>query len=101
MTEKVVVFKSMLSEPIAGYIDEKKAVGYKYNKGSSLLKQFDTLVVNENLLEVNLPKELVLLWTKKGRMRQPVLEMEEFQLYVGWQLIWPVLGTRYTFFHLP
>lgn len=59
------MFQSILGELIAGYIEEKRAVGYKYEKGSSLLKQFDSLAVKENLLEIKLPKELVLLWTAK------------------------------------
>jgi len=65
MCEKTISFESILGELIAGYIEEKKAVGYKYIKGSSLLKCFDTLVVNKHLVEKKLPKELVLLWTKK------------------------------------
>jgi integrase/recombinase XerD len=58
-------FKSILGEIIAGYIKEMRACGYKYIKGASLLKQFDTLAAKENLSEVKLPKKLVLLWTKK------------------------------------
>lgn len=58
-------FKSILSKLINGYIEEKRAIGYKYNKGFSLLKQFDNLAKNEALTELSLPKELVLLWTKK------------------------------------
>src|SRR5690625_7828293 len=50
---------------ITGYMNEKRAVGYKYQKGASLLKQFDTLVAKENLVKMKLPKELVLLWTGK------------------------------------
>lgn len=65
MTNKTVVFQSVLGELIAGYIEEKRAVGYKYNKGSSLLKQFDNLVANQPPLETKLLKELVLLWTEK------------------------------------
>ncbi|MEW5804574.1 MAG: site-specific integrase [bacterium] len=65
MPEKLVVFESVLGELIAGYREEKRAVGYKYIKGSSLLKQFDTLVVKEHLVEKKLPKEMVLLWTQK------------------------------------
>lgn len=65
MTNTTVVFQSVLGELITGYIEEKRAVGYKYNKGSYLLKQFDSLVANQSLLEVKLPKELVLLWTEK------------------------------------
>lgn len=65
MSEKNIVFKSILCELITGYIDEKRATGYKYQKGASLLKQFDTLVARENLIKTELPKELVLLWTEK------------------------------------
>lgn len=65
MPEKIVVFQSILGELIAGYIEEKRAVGYKYIKGSSLLKRFDTLLVKEHLMGKKLPKAIVLLWTKK------------------------------------
>lgn len=65
MSEKTVVFESILGKLIAGYIEEKRAVGYKYRKGSSLLKQFDTLAAKEHLVELKLSKELVLLWTEK------------------------------------
>lgn len=71
MSNRTLVFRSVLGELITGYIEEKRAVGYKYKKGSSLLKQFDTLVVNENLLEFKLPKELVLLWTEKRPNEAP------------------------------
>ncbi len=65
MSKKTVAFESILGELIAGYIEEKRAVGYKYIKPSSLLKQFDTLAAKEHLVEKKLPKELVLLWTEK------------------------------------
>ncbi len=66
MSEKIIAFESIFGELIAGYIEEKMAVGYKYTKGASLLKRFDNLVSKEHLVEKKLPKELVLLWTKKG-----------------------------------
>lgn len=65
MSEKTVVFKSILGELIAGYIEEKRAVGYKYIKSASRLKEFDALAAKEHLPEKKLPKELVLLWTGK------------------------------------
>jgi integrase/recombinase XerD len=65
MSEKIVDFESILGELISGYIEEKRAVGYKYIKDFSLLKQLDTIAINEQLVEVKLPKELVLLWTEK------------------------------------
>lgn len=65
MSKKSIVFKSILGSFINGYIEEKRSVGYKYKKGASLLKQFDNLAANENLLERKLPKKLVLTWTEK------------------------------------
>ena len=73
MSEKTVAFESILGELIAGYIEEKRAVGYKYIKGSSLLKQFDTLATREHLVKKKLPKELVLLWTEKRPYGAPWL----------------------------
>ncbi|MGF6947610.1 hypothetical protein QF028_000103 [Neobacillus sp. B4I6] len=65
MTEKNFVFECILGDVISGFIKEKRAVGYKYTKASSLLKQFDTLATKQDLIDVKLPKEMVLLWTEK------------------------------------
>lgn len=65
MSEITINFKSILGKLIAGYIEEKRAVGYKYTKGASLLKQFDILAFKKHLAENNLFKKLVLAWTKK------------------------------------
>ena len=70
MCEKTVAFESILGELIAGYIDEKKAVGYKYIKGSSLLKNFDTFIVKEHLMEKKLPKELQLKKAFEGAVQE-------------------------------
>jgi integrase/recombinase XerD len=65
MTKENFVFESILGDVISGFIKEKKAVGYKYTKASSLLKQFDTLATKQYLVDVKLSKEMVLLWTEK------------------------------------
>lgn len=62
---KTIVFKSILGGLIAGYVEEMRACGYKYIKGASLLKHFDLLAAKKNLTEQELPKKLVLAWTKK------------------------------------
>lgn len=62
----LITFHSVLSNIIQGYIDEKKAVGYEFNKGISMLKKFDTFANTWNLLDISLPKELVLDWTKRA-----------------------------------
>lgn len=59
------VLESIFGELITGYIEEQRAVGYKFIKGSSLLKQFDALVFREHWAEKKLSKELVLRWTEK------------------------------------
>jgi integrase/recombinase XerD len=60
-----VAFQSILSCPIQGYIDEKKAVGYKFQKGTAMLKRFDIFVRSWNPADICMPKELVLDWTKR------------------------------------
>jgi len=65
MPDKTIGFKSIIGPLITGYIKEMRAVGYKYTKGASLLKQFDALALKEHLHEEKLPKELVLSWTSK------------------------------------
>jgi len=65
MSDKTVTFESILGELVTGYIEEMRAVGYKYIKGASLLKQFDALAAKKHLHEKKLPKELVLSWTSK------------------------------------
>lgn len=58
------LFQSILSKQLQGYIDEKKAVGYKFTKGATMLKRFDIFVESWKLKDISLPKELVLEWTK-------------------------------------
>jgi len=65
MSEITINFKSILGKLIAGYIEENRAVGYKYTKCASLLKQFDALVAKKHLADTKIPKKLVLAWTKK------------------------------------
>lgn len=48
-----------------GFVQEKKSVGYKFQKGAATLKRFDTLITQKGLTERKLPKELVILWTEK------------------------------------
>ncbi|MFW5988468.1 MAG: tyrosine-type recombinase/integrase [bacterium] len=62
---KTVYYSSIFAEEIKGYIDEKRAVGYKFEKGISILKRLDIFFINHNLDEKNLSKELVLMWIAK------------------------------------
>jgi len=66
MTRKrTLVYESILGGLIKDYIEEKRAVGYKFLKAPYLLKQFDTLLKCEKWSDITLPKNLVLLWTAK------------------------------------
>lgn len=56
-------FSSVLSVPIEGFIKEKRAVGYKFEKGFQLLKHFDSFVCSQGIKDTNLTKQLVLKWT--------------------------------------
>ncbi|MBW9154961.1 tyrosine-type recombinase/integrase [Clostridium tagluense] len=66
MTEKIFVFESILGNLMKDYIVEKRSVGYKFQKGASMLKRFDTLITQKGLNEKKLTKELILLWTEKS-----------------------------------
>lgn len=66
MSEDKTLFVSCLNGLISGYIAEKRAVGYKFTKGASLLKQLDIFLSTEwKLTDKKLSKEVVLQWTKK------------------------------------
>lgn len=65
MPQDKVIFTSNLSELLNGYVAEQRAVGYKYIKGASLLKQLDIYLVESHLTEKRLTKEIVFHWTRK------------------------------------
>lgn len=58
-------FRSPLAIPMAAYIAEKRATGYKFEKGASLLKRFDSYVYSRGLEETALTKLLVMEWTAR------------------------------------
>jgi len=64
---KAISYSSVFAKEIKGYVDEKRSVGYKFEKGASILERFDLFLVNHNLTEKILSKELVLLWTAKNQ----------------------------------
>ncbi len=64
---EIHLFLSPLAIPIEGYIAEKRAVGYKFEKGAKMLKRFDCFVYRRGLTEAILTKQLVTEWT----VRQP------------------------------
>jgi len=65
MPQDKIIFTSNLSDLLDGYVKEQRAVGYKYIKGASQLKQLDSYLEKNHLVEKRLSKEMVLLWTEK------------------------------------
>lgn len=60
-----IIFNSSFSTSIKEFVDEKKAVGYKYSKGISLLKQFDKFANSLPEDVCVLTKDIVMKWTEK------------------------------------
>jgi len=58
-------FLSALAVAIENYIAEKRAVGYKFDKGAEMFRSFDSYVYNRGLKETNLTKQLVMEWTAR------------------------------------
>ena len=88
MSDKTTDFKSIIGPLITGYIKEMRAVGYKYIKGASLLKQFDTLATKEHLHEKNFQRSLYFPGPVKDQMRRVAPESEGYQQCGDLQSIW-------------
>ena len=67
MEHKTILYSSSLSHMITGFIEEKRAVGYKYDMEASNLKRFDNFLIQKGFAEEILTKEMVLLWTEKRK----------------------------------
>ena len=64
-TNRAFTYSSALADAIQGFMLEKQALGYKYEKTASNLKRFDDFCISIGHRSVCLPKELVLQWTEK------------------------------------
>ena len=65
MEHKTALYSSSLSYMITGFVEEKRAVGYRYNTEASILKRFDNFLIQKGFAGEILTKEMVLLWTEK------------------------------------
>lgn len=61
-----VTFKSPLKDLIQGFINEKQAVGYSFDKGISMLRCFDSFLCSIPQNSVELTKDVVLQWTNRN-----------------------------------
>ena len=57
MTKCQIIYQSVLSEIIDGFVKEQRSLGYKYIKGASLLKLFDNYLSKKHISNVTLTKE--------------------------------------------
>ena len=58
-------FRSPVAPLIERFIQEKQAVGYKYQCGALALERLDRFLVNEGLAQCELPRALALKWLAK------------------------------------
>lgn len=58
-------YKGALAPFLTGLVQEKRAVGYTYNKEASTLKRFNEFCLSKGYNQSNLTKGIVLLWTQK------------------------------------
>lgn len=62
---KSIEYNSIFSELIQGFIDYKRAAGYKYKSETSCLKEFDELCCSLNIMTPVITKELSDIWCTK------------------------------------
>lgn len=70
MFQNKILFTSKLRNLLNGYLEEQRAIGYKYIKGASHLIHLDRFLEKHHLAEKKLSKEMVQLWTEKKHMKQ-------------------------------
>jgi integrase/recombinase XerD len=66
-----VEFQSPLGELMAGFIQEKQALGYVYDVGIHALRQFDRFLCSIGWKSKELPRDVVESWTAKREHEQP------------------------------
>ena len=64
-TDRAVNFSGPLAEMLKGFVDEKRAAGYKYQKAASIMQNFDLFCLKVGHDNDRLTKELVQKWTEK------------------------------------
>ena len=66
-----VEFHSPLGELMAGFIQEKQALGYVYDIGIQALRRFDRFLCSMGWHRKELPRDVVESWTAKRAHEQP------------------------------
>ncbi len=85
-------YLSVFADYISGLIEQKRALGYKYESQPAILKRFDTFCLERHPNETELSRKIVLDWaikqpnekpaTLQGRIT-PVSELAKYMLRLG------------------
>lgn len=81
-------FYGPFSKELQEFIEVKQAIGYKYLKGTSILRRFDGLTAERHPLADTLTKEIVLDWCEKksyeaqGNLYARYVIIRQFALYL-------------------
>ena len=73
-------FSGPLADMLKGFVDEKQATGYNYQKAVSALKRFDLFCIKNGHDNVDLTKKLVLNWTEKQQHEKDTNQRQRVSL---------------------
>ena len=85
-------YLSVFADHISGLIEQKRALGYKYESQPGILKRFDTFCLERHPNETELSREIVLDWAVKSPNEKPatlqgritaVSELAKYMLRLG------------------
>lgn len=79
---------------LTGFIEEKRAVGYKYETEASILKRLDIFLIRQNFNDRVLTKEIVLLWSEKRKAEADNTRNARISLIKGLALYMTRLGHK-------
>jgi site-specific recombinase XerD len=71
-TPSSFIYKSHLAPWFNQFIQEKRALGFRYNSGAFLLSQLDRLLQEENIKTEELPRTIIEQWLKPKPYNKPV-----------------------------
>lgn len=94
MENNKIHYLSSISSMISGYIEEKRAVGYKYDKAALISKQLDNLLIRQGFNGEVLTKDIVLIWTEKRKGESDSTRNARISLIKGLALYMTRLGHR-------
>jgi len=86
---KESIYKSELAHHITGFIDEKRALGYKYINGFRIMRRFDEYWAEHRYGETGLTADNLADWIQKkecegsGQLRNRIIVVRQFSSYLN------------------